>query len=120
MRDVMQSNAAATERILDDVLKAREDWGGVAVGVGVGVALVLAVIWVGWGLCTSRCWCIGGLVVVPLSLMPATKTYGVIGGGLIAPTLAFAALLRVRPSRAGSRRARSSRWRGTRWRRRCG
>ncbi|MFZ4574471.1 MAG: ABC transporter permease [Phycisphaerales bacterium] len=95
MREVMKSNEEATARIIDDVLSARQDWGGVATGAAAAVALALTVIWLGLGLTYLGVIVAGSLVIVPLSLFGSTRTVAVLAGGLVALTLAFSALLRV-------------------------
>ncbi|MFN9991911.1 MAG: ABC transporter permease subunit [Phycisphaerales bacterium] len=94
MQRVMRSNEAATERILNDVLAARQDWGGFAGGVIVVAALCLAVIWMGLALTYLAVVICAGVIVWPLSMIEATRTFSIIGAGCALLTLAFAALLR--------------------------
>jgi hypothetical protein len=94
MQRVMRSNEAATERILNDVLAARQDWGGFAGGVIVVAALCLAVIWMGLALTYLAVVLCAGVVVLPLSMIEATRTMSIIGAGCALLTLAFAALMR--------------------------
>jgi len=85
----------ASQRAVEEILRARSDWKSVGFGIAVVSVLALTVVWLGVGLTYLGLLLLAGAIGWPLLSWEATAGIGRIFLGVIALTAAFTALLQL-------------------------
>ena len=90
----MQREADRFNKSLATFTAAQGDLTSVAVGITAATGILVAAVWLGIGLSILGLGIVGTLVVLPLSLSPATKDWGRLLGGVLSLTVAFTVIMR--------------------------